>query len=115
RIQRRLLPAPARGLLGEAGPPQWWVLAAFAAATVLAWLLTVQRVATPVIALVAVAVVTVPAIFDVDGWRIRLGMAWLGAEQRRRIGPRLPRTPRDADRQLDRPDPAASVFQRASL
>jgi hypothetical protein len=58
--------------------------------------------------------VTVPSVVDVEGWRIRLGIAWLAAEQRRRQ-PDLPKTPAGADRWLARSDAAASPLTRASV
>jgi hypothetical protein len=65
---------------------------------------------------IALAVMTVPSIIDVDGWRIRLGMAWLALEQRRRERgvPRAPRTPAGADRWLEDPRTADAGLTRAS-
>jgi hypothetical protein len=59
-------------------------------------------------------VVAVPSLVDVEGWRIRLGMAWLGAEQRRRQAD-LPKTPAGADRWLARSVETASPLTRASV
>ena len=65
---------------------------------------------------IALAVMTVPSIIDVDGWRIRLGMAWLALEQRRRARgvPLPPRTPAGAERWLEDPRTADAGLTRAS-
>jgi hypothetical protein len=63
------------------------------------------------IVLVAVAV---PSVLDVDGWRIRLGMAWLALEQRRRQSD-LPRTADGAERWLARSRDSVSPLTRASI
>jgi hypothetical protein len=114
-IRRRLLPAPARRLLSEAGPPNSWVVAGFVVVALVSTVMYAQQVSAVVIALVAAAIVTVPALLDADGWRIRLGMAWLSAEQRRRMGPDLPRTRGDAERWLARPDASEATYLRASM
>ncbi len=113
-IRRRLLPATARHLIADAGPPRLWVVGAFAVAAALGIVLTYQRVSPPIIAVLVVLIVTIPAILDTDGWRIRLGMAWLALEQRRRM-PDLPRTPRAADRWLAQHTSNDSPLLRASV
>ena len=63
--------------------------------------------------IVALVTLTVPAILDLDGWRVRLGMAWIGKEQRRRMR-RIPGTVAGAERWLE--DPAeSSALTRASV
>jgi hypothetical protein len=113
-IRRRLLPATARRLLAEAGPPRSWVVCAFAVGAALGLFLTYRHVSPPIIAILVVCIVTIPAILDVDGWRIRLGMAWLAREQRRRM-PDLPRTPRAADQWLADPHRTDSPLLRATV
>jgi len=113
-IRRRLLPATARHLIADAGPPRPWIVGAFAVAAVLGIVFTYQRVSPPIIAVLVVLIVTIPAILDTDGWRIRLGMAWLAREQRRRM-PDLPRTPRAADRWLAQHTTTDSPLLRASV
>jgi len=113
-IRRRLLPATARHLIADAGPPRPWIVGAFAVAAVLGIVFTYQRVSPPIIAVLVVLIVTIPAILDTDGWRIRLGMAWLAREQRRRM-PDLPRTPRAADCWLAQHTTTDSPLLRASV
>ena len=113
-IRRRLLPATARRLMADAGPPLPWVRVAFVAAAVVGIVLTYQHVSPPIIAVLVVFIVTIPAILDTDGWRIRLGMAWLALEQRRRM-PDLPRTPRAADQWLEQHDRTDSPLLRAAV
>jgi hypothetical protein len=101
-IRRRLLPATARKLYRDAGPPTTWVMAAFLLAGVAAWAVASLPIpAAPILAAaVAIVIVTVPSVLDVDGWRIRFGMAWLAAEQRRRATTSQPRTAAEAERWL---------------
>ena len=113
-IRRRLPPSAARRLGREAGPPPPWAIAAIVIATPVWFVLASQEaIGYGAATVVALAIVTVPAIVDVDGWRVRLGMAWLGAEQRRRRL-RVPRTAAGAERWLE--DPAdSSALTRASV
>jgi hypothetical protein len=113
-IRRRLLPATARRLFADAGPPRLWVVSAFAAGAALGLVLTYQHVRPTISAALVVFIVTIPALLDTDGWRIRLGMAWLALEQRRRM-PDLPRTPRAADRWLAEHTTTDSPLLRASI
>jgi hypothetical protein len=114
-LQRRLAPAPARRLIRDAGPPTPWVLAAFVIGGVIAIVVVALRDVGLAAAFgIILVAVTVPSLIDVDGWRIRLGMAWLGAEQRRRQA-NLPKTPAGADRWLARSDTTASRLTRASV
>jgi hypothetical protein len=113
-IRRRLLPGTARRLFADAGPPRSWVIGSFAAAAVIGIVLTAQGVSPPLIAVLVVLIVTIPAILDTDGWRIRLGMAWLALEQRRRM-PDLPRTPRAADQWLAQPNRTGTPLMRAAV
>jgi hypothetical protein len=114
-IRRRLLPATSRLLWSGAGPPTWAVLVAFVLGGLLGTVLYGLRILSFVggVAVLLVAV-TIPAILDQDGWRIRLAMAWLAAEQRRRMSD-LPRTPAEADRWLARSLDDSSPFVRASV
>lgn len=114
-IRRRLAPAPARRMIRDAGPPTPWVIVGFVTGGVVAIALDLVvgiRIAA-FLAIVLVAV-TVPSIVDVDGWRIRRGMAWLAVEQRRRQSG-LPRTAAGAERWLARSDETASPMTRASV
>ena len=96
-----MLPAPTRQLIREAGPPNSWQGAAVVGALVVgAMVASLPGAGVVVPAAIALAIATIPAIVDIDGWRIRLAMAWLAAEQRRRISPGMPRTPAAADRWL---------------
>jgi hypothetical protein len=114
-FRRHLVAPPARRLLSEAGPPTLWVLVAWVLASALAWILLVQPGPDPRVAVaIAVVIVTIPSVLDVDGWRIRLGMCWLGAEQGRRM-PDIGRTPADADRWLARTGDDAHPLEQASM
>jgi len=114
-LQRRLAPAPARRLIRDAGPPTPWVLGAFVIGGAVAIAVVASRdVGLAVAFAIILVAVTVPSLVDVDGWRCRLGMAWLGAEQRRRQAD-LPKTPAGADRWLARSDTSASPLTRASV
>ena len=102
-------------MIRDAGPPNSWVVLAF----VIGGVIGIAAAAAagiglgPAFVIVLVAV-TVPSLFDTDGWRIRLGMAWLGAEQRRRQAD-MPRTPAGADKWLARSNEAVSPLTRASV
>jgi len=113
-IRRRLPPAAARRLGRDAGPPTMWGIAAIVvAAPVWVLLASLDGIGYGPATLIALVILTVPAIVDRDGWRVRLGMAWLGAEQRRRRL-RVPRTAAGAERWLA--DPAdSSALTRASV
>jgi len=114
-FRRRLAPAVARRLIGDAGPPRDWVVSAFVVAAVIGVMLWTIGVPTILVGLVVVAIVTVPAALDVTGWRIRYGMAWLALEQRRRQ-PDIPRTVRAADRWVaEHPDAPAAVRASALI
>lgn len=63
---------------------------------------------------IVLVAVTVPSLLDVDGWRIRFGMAWLAVEQRRRQSD-LPRSAAGAERWLARSDETASPLTRAAM
>jgi hypothetical protein len=62
----------------------------------------------------ALVITTIPAALDLAGWRIRRGMAWLAAEQRRRMSD-LPKTPAAADRWLASSGGSAPELMRASM
>ena len=114
-IRRRLLDPAARRLIRDAGPPNSWVAAAFIAAFPIVVLAAANSGGTRLLLVIgSLVVLTLPSILDRDGWRIRIGMAWLGAEQRRRM-PGLPRTPVGADRWLERPAAADSGLTQASV
>ena len=114
-IRRRLAPAPARRLLREAGPPTWQDLLAIVVAGAIGTAVYIQPGLGLWPAIVVALVITAtPAAFDRDGWRIRRGMAWLAAEQRRRI-PDLPRTPAGAERWLAGKGDSATELTRASF
>ena len=114
-IRRRLAPAPARRLLREAGPPTWQDLLAIVLAGAIGTFVYIQPgLGLGPAILVALVITTVPAALDRDGWRIRRGMSWLAAEQRRRIGD-LPRTPAGADRWLSGKGDSATELTRVSF
>jgi hypothetical protein len=114
-LQRRLAPAQARRLIRDAGPPTPWVLVAFVVGGAIAIGLEVLRgIGLAAAFAIILLAVTVPSLVDTVGWRIRLGMAWLGAEQRRRQAD-LPRTPAGADKWLARPHDTVSPLTRASV
>ena len=114
-LRRRIAPAAARRLLRDAGPPTWQDLVAIVLATTIGALVYVQPGLGmwPAI-VVALLITTTPAALDVDGWRIRRGMAWLAAEQRRRMAD-LPKTPAAADRWLAGSGGSAPDLMRASI
>ena len=114
-IRRRIAPAPARRLIRDAGPPTWQDLLAIVLAGLIGAVVYVQPGLGlwPAI-LIALVITTIPAALDLDGWRIRRGMAWLAAEQRRRMSD-LPRTPADADRWLADSGESAPELIRASI
>jgi hypothetical protein len=114
-IRRRLAPAPARRLLREAGPPTWHDLLAIVLAVAIGTAVYTQPgLGLGPAILVALVITTTPAALDRDGWRIRRGMAWLAAEQRRRmVDP--PRTPAGAERWLAGKGDSATELTRASF
>ena len=114
-LRRRIAPAAARRLLRDAGPPTWQDLVAIVLATTIGALVYVQPGLGmwPAI-VVALLITTTPAALDVTGWRIRRGMAWLAAEQRRRMAG-LPKTPAAADRWLAGSGESAPELMRASI
>ncbi|HEX5825459.1 MAG TPA: hypothetical protein VFY18_13455 [Candidatus Limnocylindrales bacterium] len=114
-IRRRIAPAPARRLLRDAGPPTWQnVVAIVLAAAVGGFVYAQPGLGLWPTILIALVITTVPAALDLDGWRIRRGMAWLAAEQRRRMSD-LPRTPAGADRWLAGSGESAPELTRASI
>ena len=114
-LRRRIAPAAARRLLRDAGPPTWQnVLAAVVAAIVASVIYAQPSLGVWPAILTALAIATAPAALDVDGWRIRRGMAWLVFEQRRRMAD-LPRTPAAADRWLTGSRESAPELTRASI
>jgi hypothetical protein len=114
-LRRRLAPAAARRLVRDAGPPTWQNLIAIVLASMIGAVLYVQPGLGlwPAIA-VALLISATPAALDGDGWRIRRGMAWLAAEQRRRMTD-VPRTPAAADRWLAASGRSAPALTRASF
>lgn len=116
RFGRILPPATGRRLLRDAGPPQAWVVVTIvAAAPILGAAAIAEGAARNALIFLALAILTLPSHLDRTGWRIYLGMAWLAAEQQRRLsGLRLPRTAAGADRWLSRPDVAAAGLAQAS-
>jgi hypothetical protein len=114
-LRQRIAPAAARRLLRDAGPPTWQDLVAIVLAVTIGALAYVQPGLGlwPAI-LVALVITTAPAALDIDGWRIRRGMAWLAAEQRRRMAD-LPKTPAAADRWLAATGGSAPELVRASI
>jgi hypothetical protein len=114
-LRRRLLPAAARRLIRDAGPPQWAVLTAFVLGGLVGGTLYLSG-AIPLVTglLILLVAVTIPGIVDVDGWRIRHGMAWLALEQRRRQ-PDIPRTPARADRWLAEHPDAPPALRASAL
>ena len=111
-IRRRLLPAQARRLVRDAGPPNWWAGLAFVGGGLLGTVLYgMDRVSFPGGVTVLLLAVTVPGLLDRTGWRARIGMAWLALEQRRRM-PDMPRTPAAAEQWL-REHPDAPLHRRA--
>jgi hypothetical protein len=113
-VRRHLVPAPARRLLSEAGPPTSWVVVAFVFAGAIAGILLQSPRTGPLAAVAVLVVLSIPSLLDVDGWRIRLGMSWLGAQQRQRMAG-IPRTPAGAERWLARAGAEASALSRASM
>jgi hypothetical protein len=114
-LRRRIAPAAARRLLRDAGPPTWQdALAIVLAATIGAIVYSQRGLGTWPAIIIALAITTTPAVLDVDGWRVRLGMAWLAAEQHRRMAD-LPRTPAAADRWLAGSGESAPELTRASI
>lgn len=116
-IRRHLPPAAARKLLRDAGPPNTWVVVAMVASLPFLMLATATSGAVRLWSVaVWLLVLAVPSILDRVGWRIRIGMAWLAAEQRRRIGDvRLPRTPAGAERWLDQSAAKDAGLTQASV
>jgi hypothetical protein len=99
----------------DAGPPTWQdLLAIVLAATIGSLVYAQQGLGTWPAILVALVIVTMPAALDLDGWRIRRGMAWLAAEQRRRMAD-LPRTSAAADRWLAGSGGSTPQLVRASI
>jgi hypothetical protein len=84
----------ARRLRTGAGPPKAWQAAALWVGVVVgAMVASLPGVGLAVPAVILLTIVSIPAIADISGWRIRLGIAWLAAEQgRRRAWIRLPRS-----------------------
>lgn len=117
-LSRHLPLAVGRRLLRDAGPPPGWAIVALIIGSALITLATTQSGAGRlVLVLLGLAVLTAPSIIDADGWRIRLGMAWLAAEQRRRMAgfPRMPRTQAGAERWLEQPAAADTGLTQASV
>jgi len=114
-LRRRIAPAAARRLLRDAGPPTWQNLLAIVLAAIAVTVLYAQPGpgVWPAV-LVALVITSAPAAIDIEGWRIRRGMAWLVAEQRRRMAD-LPRTPSAADRWLAGAGESAPELTRASI
>ena len=111
----RLAPRPARRLLRDAGPPGSWVAISYLAAAMIAAALWQPRGDHRGVAIAVLAIAILPSLIDRTGWRIRMGMSWLAAEQRRRMS-HLPRTPAGAARWLASPAAAdESPFHRASF
>lgn len=118
RLRRHILPAPARRLMRDAGPPNTWVLTAFLAGAPIIGLALVASGATRLLLVIVwIAILTAPSILDRDGRRIWIGMAWLAAEQRRRLQAPLgmPRTAAGADRWLEQPAARGAGLTRASV
>jgi hypothetical protein len=119
RAIRRRMPDPAgRRLLRDAGPPNAWVVIAFIAVTPIVALATATSGGSRLFLIVAaVLVLTLPSILDREGWRIRIGTAWLAAEQRRRMPglTRIPRTTAGAERWLEQAEAVDSGLTRASV
>jgi hypothetical protein len=114
-IRRRIAPAAARRLLRDAGPPDWQNVLAIVLAVPIAALVYVQPGLGFWPAVLSVLVITtIPAALDLPGWRIRRGMAWLAAEQRRRMAD-IPKTPAGADRWLAGSGGSASELMRGSM
>jgi hypothetical protein len=114
-LRRRIAPAAARRLLRDAGPPTWQNLLAIVIAAVVVPVLYVQPgLGVWPATLAGLVITTAPAALDIDGWRIRRGMAWLVSEQRRRMAD-LPRTPAGADRWLEGSGESAPELTRASI
>ena len=116
-LTRRLPAAAARRLYRDAGPPNRTVIPALIPGGVLLGTAFVVADAPRALLIIAgLAIMTVPSVIDVEGWRIRFGMAWLAVEQRRRSAdaPLPPRTPAGAERWLDDARTADAGLSRAS-
>ena len=116
-IRRHLPPAEGRRLLRDAGPPTRWVIAAFLLGTPVITLAAATSGASRLgFTILWLGVLAVPSLLDRDGQRIRIGMAWLAAEQRRRMpgALKLPRTPAGADRWLEQPGARDAGLMQAS-
>ena len=114
-LRRRIAPAAARRLVRDAGPPTWQDLVAIVLAVTLGAVVDLQPgLGLWPATLVALVITATPAALDRDGWQIRRGMAWLAAEQRRRM-PNLPKTPAGADRWLAGSGDTAPELTRASI
>ena len=114
----RHLPTPAaRRLQRDAGPPNRIVIPALiVGGLLLGTAFAVEDAPRALLIASGLAIMTVPSVVDVDGWRIRLGMAWLALEQRRRSRevPFPPRTPAGAERWLDDARTVDAGLARAS-
>jgi hypothetical protein len=93
----------ARRLQRDAGPPNRIVIPALiVGGLLLGSALAIEDAPRALLIATGLVIMTVPSVVDVDGWRIRFGMAWLALEQRRRSldVPFPPRTPAGAERWL---------------
>jgi hypothetical protein len=116
-LRRHLPPSGMRQLLRDAGPPNSWAIAALIGGAPVLGLAAAATGSVRILLVISwLGILTLPSILDRDGWRIRIGMAWLATEQhRRQQGLRgMPRTPAGADRWLERPDAGESALMRAS-
>ena len=113
-LSRHLAPPTARRLLRNAGPPIGWDLAALLPGAALVALAVTPGTPRVPLLVGAIVVFALPALLDRTGWRVRLGMAWLAVEQRRRAQ-HLPRTPAGADRWLDRTDASEAGLTQVSV
>ena len=105
-IRRHLPNRVAHGLRRDAGPPNGWQAASLWVAVIGgAILASLPGMGLGLPAATALVIVTMPAIADRDGWRIRLGMAWLAAQQLRRGSSGMPRSQAAPERWLaEHPD-----------